>query len=114
MAEVDDVWAEIIRHLPMSNGAPDETREKVEFVALLRTGDQEPRRPHFGRGNKGRAGVTADGGTLRIDRSANPDLEIRKDDRIVALERGGEPAFEILSVDDRSHLRLICELGDIG
>ena len=32
--------------------------------------------------------------------------------RVIALDRDGLPVFEVLSVDDRSHLRLICELGD--
>jgi hypothetical protein len=56
--------------------------------------------------------MTSDGGTLRIDRQAYPDLEVRKGDKLVALDRDGQPIFEFQSVDDRSHLRLICDLGD--
>lgn len=112
MGEVDDVWSETIRHLPLSSGQQDQTREMVEFLAVVRTGDREAERMNFGRGNNARSGIMAAGGHLRIDRSVHPDIEVRKGDKFVALERAGEPAFEVLSVDDRSHLRLICELGD--
>ncbi|KPU83619.1 hypothetical protein JI58_08365 [Marinosulfonomonas sp. PRT-SC04] len=112
MEAVDDVWAETLRHLPLSSGQQDQTREKVDFTAVVRTGDRETERMNFGRGNNARSGIMAAGGYLRIDRSAYPDIEVRKGDKFVALTRAGEPAFEVLSVDDRSHLRLICELGD--
>lgn len=112
MEAVDDVWAETIRHLPLSSGQEDLTREKAEIIAVVRTGDRETERMSFGRGNTARSGVAAAGGHLRVDRTAYPDINLRKGDMIVALERPRAPAFEVLTVDDRSHLRLICELGD--
>lgn len=112
MAEVDDLWSEAIRHLPLASGQKDPNRGAVEIAACLRTGGRDTERLNFGRGNKGRAGVMADGGYLRIDRSAYPDLVVRKGDKVVALDRDGQPVFEVQAVDDRSHLRLICELGD--
>lgn len=112
MAEVDDVWAEVVRHLPLADGRQDPDRDAVEFVAVLRTGDRNVERMNFGRGNSARSGVAADGGYLRVDRSLYATISIRKGDKIVAMERDGQPIFEVLSVDDRSHLRLICELGD--
>ncbi|KEP69627.1 hypothetical protein DL1_03285 [Thioclava dalianensis] len=111
-AEVDEVWAEILRHLPLVQGQQDPARAPVLFEAILRTGDRAVESMNFGRGNTGRAGITADGGYLRIDRALNPDLLICKGDKVVALARDGEPVFEVQAVDDRSHLRLICELGD--
>ncbi|KPD11613.1 hypothetical protein AN476_15090 [Phaeobacter sp. 11ANDIMAR09] len=112
MAEVDDVWSEAVRHLPLADGRKDPERDAVEFTAVLRTGDRDAERMNFGRGNNARAGVTADGGHLRIDRAVHAALVVRKGDKVVALDRDGRPVFEVLSVDDRSHLRLICELGD--
>lgn len=112
MAAVDDVWAETIRVLPLASGQEDPNRERAEIIAVVRTGDRVAERMNFGRGQSAPSGIAAAGGYLRIDRIANPDIVLRKGDKIVALERPGEPAFEILSVDDRSHLRLICELGD--
>ena len=111
-AEVDDVWAEPVRLLPLLDGRPDAEREPVELDAVLRTGERDTERMNFGRGNDARSGVAAGGGQLRIDRAANPGLELRTHDKVVALERAGEPVFEVLFVDDRSHLRLVCELGD--
>lgn len=112
MEAVDDVWGEVVRHLPLVSGQEDLMREKVEFIAVVRTGDREPENMNFGRGNMARSGVAATGGYLRIDRAIYPDVEVRKGDKFVALERASQPAFEVLTVDDRSHLRLICELGD--
>jgi hypothetical protein len=112
MEAVDDVWSEPLRHLPLSSGLQDPSRSTVDFEAVLRTGDREMARLGSGRGNSARTSVAAAGGHLRIDRSAYPDLAVNKGDKLVALGRQGEPVFEVLMVDDRSHLRLICELGD--
>ncbi len=109
---VDEVWAERVRHLPMDAGEPDTSREPSEFTALLRTGDRTAEEVNFGRGNSSRGAIVADGGFLRLDRSEFPDLELRKHDKLVALDRDSQPIFEVMHVDDRSHLRLICELGD--
>ena len=111
-SEVDDVWSETVRHLPLADGRQDTERAAREFIAVLRSGDRDEKRMNFGRGNDARAGVTADGGYLRINRAAHAALVVRKGDKVVALDRDGQPVFEVLSVDDRSHLRLICELGD--
>lgn len=112
MAEVDGVWSETVRHLPLVSGRTDPMRPRQEFTAVLRTGDRDTERMNFGRGNNARAGVMADGGYLRIDRVVHAALVMRKGDKVVALDRDGQPVFEVMSVDDRSHLRLICELGD--
>lgn len=106
---VDDTFAEALRHLPMAGGVPDTDRAPTEFSAPLRTGD----RAAMGAGRGPRVDASADGGVLRIDRRAFPGLDIRRGDRVVALAREGRPVFEVLSVDDRSHLRLICRLEDI-
>ena len=112
MAEVDDVWSEAVRHLPLADGRKDPERDAMEFTAVLRTGDRDAERMSFGRGHNARAGLTTQGGYLRIDRAVHAALVVRKGDKVVALDRDGQPVFEVLSIDDRSHLRLICELGD--
>jgi hypothetical protein len=112
MDEVDDVWSETVRHLPLVAGLQDTARDPREFSAVMRTGDRASDGMGFGRGRSERTSIAAAGGHLRIDRIANPDVIVRKGDKVVALDRDSTPAFEILSVDDRSHLRLICELGD--
>jgi hypothetical protein len=112
LAEVDDVWSEEIRLLPMAGQSADPDRPRDVLFAVLRTGERETSAMRAGRG--GRSSLASGGGHLRIDRTAHPELVVRKHDRIVALDRIGEPVFEVLSVDDRTHLRLICELGDLS
>ena len=109
---VDAIWAETIRFLPMNDGLPDEARGHPEFQAVLRTGSKDEERVSFGKRSAPPPGFTGSGGTLRIDRVAYPDLLMRQDDKLVALDRAGEPVFLIALVDDRSHHRLIVELGD--
>ena len=110
--EVDDVWAERVRHLPMSGADADPDRPRLEFSAPLRTEGRDAHRLDERTSRGSRASVMAGAGVLRIDREAHPDVFPRQGDKVVALDRPGEPIFEILSVDDRSHLRLICELGE--
>lgn len=112
MEEVDEVWSDRIQLLPLEGGKPDQAREKSEFDAILRTGERQEERANFGSRNAAPPGVNAGGGVLRVNRVANPDLVIRQGDKIVAPERPGEPLFLVLHVDDRSHLRLVCKLGD--
>ncbi|NIZ11083.1 hypothetical protein [Pseudooceanicola sp. HF7] len=111
-AEVDDVWSEPIRHLPMSGAVSDMSRDMAEIAAILRTGMRDEDRPSFVGSSGRRRGVLASGGWLKIDRAAWPALTPRKGDKVVALDRPGQPVFDVLAVDDRSHLRLICDLGD--
>jgi hypothetical protein len=110
--EVDEIWSEQLTHLPMASGLSDPERQKSDFLAVLRTGDRDLEKMNPGRGGTARSGFMSAGGFMRIDRVAYQDLQIRKNDKILAIGRAGEPMFEVLSVDDRSHLRLICELGD--
>lgn len=113
MSAVDDVWAERLKHLPLDQGQQDSDRAPSEFYAILRTGERNAEGIKYRKGHSSRAGINGDGGSLRIDRSAFGDLNLRKGDKILAMDRPGEPIFEILSVDDRDHLRLVCELGDV-
>ncbi len=109
---VDEEWAEVIKLLPQSDGVPDANREPVLFDAVLRTGDRAVVGMQFGRSREASGGLSAEGGQLRINRSAYPELVIRQHDKIVAQTRHGAPIFEISQVDDRSHLRLICTLSE--
>lgn len=113
-SEVDDVFACAVRVLPISHGQPDTARDPIEINAVLRTGDRDAVAMHGGKSQQSRANIAATGGFLRIDREEYPDLVVRQHDKIVAIERHGLPVFEILHVDDRSHLRLICKLGDVS
>lgn len=112
MVEVDAAWAEAVRHLPLAGGLKDPERDPADLVAVVRTDDRKAEGVHIRRGGGDRARVMTGGGTLRLDRRVYPDLVIRKGDKVVALDRDSRPVFEVHSVDDRGHLRLICGLGE--
>lgn len=108
---VDEAFGETVLHHPLASGGVDPERPVSSLVVVLRTG---ARSDALGRSREKevRIGVNASGGYLRIDRALYPDLIVRAGDKIRAMERTGQPWFEILSVDDRSHLRLTLDLGD--
>ncbi|NKX71965.1 hypothetical protein HGE74_07775 [Rhodobacteraceae bacterium R_SAG1] len=109
---VDDEWSEEIRILPMRDGEPDPERTPLELLAVLRTGERREERYSFGSRAASLPGIAASGGTLKIRRSDFPALDVQKDDKVVALDRHGEPVFLVRMVDDRSHHRIILQLED--
>ncbi|EEB72876.1 conserved hypothetical protein [Ruegeria sp. R11] len=109
---VDDEWSEEIRILPMRDGEPDPERKPLELLAVLRTGERREERYSFGSRAASLPGIAASGGTLKIRRSDFPALDVQKDDKVVALDRHGEPVFLVRMVDDRSHHRIILQLED--
>lgn len=109
---VDDEWSEEVRILPMRDGEPDPERTPLELLAVLRTGERREERYSFGSRAASLPGIAASGGTLKIRRSDFPALDVRQDDKVVALDRHGEPVFLVRMVDDRSHHRIILQLED--
>jgi len=109
---VDDEWSEEIRILPMRDGEPDPERTPLELLAVLRTGERREERYSFGSRAASLPGIAAGGGTLKIRRSDFPALDVQQDDKVVALDRHGEPVFLVRMVDDRSHHRIILQLED--
>lgn len=110
--EIDHALGERLAFHPLSGGSVDNDREIVEIVGVLRTGDRDVQKAGFGRGNSTKSTFSADGGVLRIDREQYPALVVKKQDKFRAMDRKDQPWFEVQLVDARSHLRLICELGD--
>jgi hypothetical protein len=111
-AEVDGIFAETVRHLPLEAGAPDADRVPALLIGVLRTEDRDAQALRMGRSTSNRSAIVQGGGRLRLDRTEHPGLVIRRGDKIVAVDRPGAPLFEVRAIDDRSHLRLTCELGD--
>ncbi|HHV69559.1 MAG TPA: hypothetical protein GXX48_18265, partial [Ochrobactrum intermedium] len=52
--------------------------------------------------------------TLAIDRATYPETELAKGFRVCALSRRGQPMFEVVFVDLRSHRRLYAILGEVS
>jgi len=110
VASVDAKLAEPVLLAFLQNGSADPDRVNQQVVAVLRTGEEKA---DDGRSSRDRnVRVSAGGGVLRIDRARYPDVVLKAGDKVRAIARAGEPWFEILTVDDRSHSRLIANLGD--
>lgn len=111
IATVDFRFAEPVRLSPMKNGALDPDREQVVIEAVLRTGSAKDSKADGSFGRTWRSRVASGTAELHIDRTKYPDVRLVKGDAVRAIARKGEPAFEVLSPDDRNHGRLIVELG---
>lgn len=111
-AGLDQRFAERIRHLPMAKSEPDASREAVEFSALLRVGGGQETKLGSRSGSTWRTSLAAGKAELHVDHRAWPQVKATAGDLIIALERVGEPIFEVLRVDDRGETRLVLELGE--
>lgn len=108
MASVDAVFAENIRASFMdARGMSDPARPQTEFKAVLRTGASKSSKVEGFTSS-----VRATGGTLHLDPAQAVGLVFRKNDKIRALDRPGEPLFQVIAVDDRGASRLVLHLGE--
>ena len=111
IAAVDRVMAEDIALYFMRNGVTDPDRDNTTIRAVLRVGSGDNAIDTRSRNWAQR--IAAGRAQLHIDRVAHPGLTVRRHDRIRAIERVGQPFFEVLRADDRAHGRLVLELGEI-
>jgi hypothetical protein len=112
MAEVDDVMAERVGLAFLRDGVSDPDRENVDILAPLRTGDGSASSMAGSLVQSWRVRIAAGKAELQIDRTAYPGIVLRAKDKVRALDRPGQPWFEVLHVDDRSLTRLIVQLGE--
>lgn len=105
---VDAVMSERVRHLPLTGGVRDATRPQVEFEAVLRVGNAKDR-DAAGTNTWGQR-VSYGKAEMHIARGVAP--AIRKGDKLRAVERDRQPFFEVLSVNERQHGRVVVELGE--
>ena len=109
---VDLKFAEPVRLSFMKNGGSDPERPQITVEAILRTGGGKNSNIDGGAGKTWRARVAAGKAELHINRAIYDGPMPAKGDSVRATSRIGEPAFEVLSVDERNHTRLILELGE--
>ena len=103
----DALFGERVRLVFMADGEPDGTRESIEVTGVLRS-----QRGRTTRVPDGKVLVAGQKTTLSLDPAAYSGPPLRKGDKVRALARPGEPWFEVLHVDDRSHTRIVAELGE--
>ncbi|HCV74001.1 MAG TPA: hypothetical protein DHE23_26305 [Agrobacterium sp.] len=107
---VDQRFAERIRLSPMKNTKTDPDRPQIVITAVLRTGDETAGPLDVNAGRSLHSRIAAGKAFLYIDRTEHPDIVLRKGDNVRALDRPGAPLFEVSTVDDRNHARLIVGL----
>jgi len=109
----DGDFAERVQLRPKSTitGRADTARDIMEFRAILRTAEEKVHTLGSNQSEGFSTEIRTGGARLFVDVAKFSAIEFNKSDVIKALERPGEPVFEVLSVDIRSHRRLIVELG---
>lgn len=114
IAAVDQRFAEPVRLSPMKGGKADPGRPQHVFEAVLRVGEgkQTNAGGATGSAQAWRSRLTAGRGELHIDPASYGGPAIQPGDKIRALSRHGEPVWEVLEIDDRSHTRLVLQLGE--
>lgn len=112
LAKGDTLFAEPVELKFLKNGMPDAQRENIEIEAPLRTGGGQNTSVDGGDGQTWETRIVAGKAQLRVDRNKYPELKLTKGDKVRAIARDGQPWFEVLHVDDRSHERILVELGE--
>ena len=109
---VDKTFAEEVELKFLKGGVSDAERENTNVTAPLRTRDVAAKNLSGGMAQKWKTKIAAAGGTLSISRVSYVGPIPQKGDKVRAIERPGQPFFEVLDIDDRSHARLVLMLGD--
>lgn len=112
-ARVDGVMArsfgEKVRLSFMTAGQQDPTRPPVEIRAVLHVGGD--RTVPIGPGDNYRTKLSLGTAELLLDRSTYTGPIPKPCDKVRALDRAGEPWFEVASVSDRFSNLIIVNLG---
>jgi len=108
IAQVDATLAEEVDLFFLSGGVTDLSRNTVTAQAVLRVGSRDSVAPKGAWGSR----IAAGKAEAHIARASYDGPEIRKGDKLRAIERAGEPFFEVLRVADRDHGRLVLHLGE--
>lgn len=111
-ASVDGMYAERVRIVAWLDGREDPDRPVLEIEAPLVDEERDNQSLSGTRSGKFLADVRTGGAVLKPDRATYPDLDVRKGDEVIALERPGEPRWRVSSVDASGRGRLIINLGD--
>jgi hypothetical protein len=113
LAQVDQRFAErVLLSFLGADGRLDASRPSVEIEAPLRTGTKGAANMAGGFSQSWRTRLAAGKSQLHIDPVANPGIVLRPKDKVRALDRLGQPWFEVVHFDDRNHTRHIAELSE--
>lgn len=113
LLQVDRVFAGPVRVSFIKNGQLDVDRDAVEIEAIFRNGNSVNSNMTGGVAQRWSVRFDSAKAVLAIDRAKYPDIALRVQDRVRVLTLPGQPWFEVLGVDDRSHTRLFAGLGEV-
>jgi len=116
-ASVEAVFGERVRFVPVkggkyTEGARDPDREEKDFTAVVTVDQGVQRTDGDSIGDKFGIGIV--GAPIRISVNASlfpvPDKSLRKGDRLIALERPGQPVFEVVrpAPDNATRIVIFC------
>jgi hypothetical protein len=112
LASVDSKFAEPVRLFFQKNGVADPSRTNVDIEAVLRVGEGKSSSVAGGNSAGWRSRIVADKAQLHINRATYVGPQPKSGDKVKAISRHGEPFFEVVDVDDRSHTRLVLNLNE--
>lgn len=93
-------WGEAVRLSFFKNGAPDQSRPITDTRAVLHVGSDDSSRLDAGSGSVFRSRLAAGQGELFLDRSTYTGPIPRAGDAVRALDRAGQPWFDVSMVGD--------------
>lgn len=109
-AKVDQTTARLfgerVRLSFLKNGVADPDRPLVDISAILHTGGDDS----FAVGTGFRSRLAAGKAELVIDRSSYAGPTVKTKDKVRALDRAGQPWFEVSAVSDRYSNLLVLSL----
>lgn len=114
ISAVDAVMAEAVLVYPLSKGMADTTRAHTELRCVLRVGNVRDQNVAGDLGKAWSQRIALGKAEAHIDQSAYAGLDIRKGDKLRAVDRPGQPWFEVLTVNERAQGRTVLALGEAG
>ena len=106
---VDRVMAEDLLLFPLTGGRVDATRRGGPVRGVLRVGRNTDKNAAGEPGAAWAQRIAMGKAELHVDRAGA--LDIHKGDKLRAIERPGAPWFEVLSMTENAHGRLVIDLG---
>jgi hypothetical protein len=106
-ARMARTFGERVRLSFFASGVVDPTRPAIEITAILHCGGDDS----FAAGTGYRTRLSAGKAELVIDRSTYTGPTIKTKDKVRALDRAGQPWFEISTVSDKYSNLLVLSLG---
>lgn len=109
---VDKFHAERVMFIPIKNGGADQTREREQITGVLRVRPNEAKGPQSGNASTFKSKAKSNDAELYLDAANYAEFKIEQGDKIQAIERAGQPFFQVECRNPRDQNRITVELSD--